>query len=168
MIEKKEYKEYLEQGIITKSMLLDCLYSVNKRAKNYRDEERKFRKVRMGSKHYRDVNNNEEKCREKKEYYYRQKKNLLTVLKPDFIHKELLNNGNTQYYLYYDAEGHSFHTPISESEVEQYQNKYHMQILVVPQIKTYGHEVGGLVPADFCKQIEELVLSGEYQYINNP
>lgn len=36
----KEYRDNLLNHIITKQMLVDCLYSVNKRAKNYRDKER--------------------------------------------------------------------------------------------------------------------------------
>lgn len=35
-----EYTKNLKNKIITKQMLLDCLYSSNKRAKNYRDKER--------------------------------------------------------------------------------------------------------------------------------
>ena len=36
----KEYTKNLKNGIITEDMIVDCLYSVNKRAKNYRDKER--------------------------------------------------------------------------------------------------------------------------------
>lgn len=36
----KEYRDNLLNHIITKQMLVDCLYRVNKRAKNYRDKER--------------------------------------------------------------------------------------------------------------------------------
>ena len=39
----KEYRDNLLNHIITKQMLVDCLYSVNKRAKNYRDKEREQR-----------------------------------------------------------------------------------------------------------------------------
>ena len=39
----KEYSDNLSNHIITKQMLVDCLYSVNKRAKNYRDKEREQR-----------------------------------------------------------------------------------------------------------------------------
>ena len=37
----KEYADNIKKGIITTSMLEAALYSVNKRAKNYRDAERK-------------------------------------------------------------------------------------------------------------------------------
>ena len=43
----KEYRDNLLNHIITKQMLVDCLYSVNKRAKNYRDKERKQRAYRL-------------------------------------------------------------------------------------------------------------------------
>lgn len=39
----KEYSENMKNSIITMEMLGDCLFSVNKRAKNCRDQERKFR-----------------------------------------------------------------------------------------------------------------------------
>ena len=33
----KDFSENIKNGIITTEMLNECLYSVNKRAKNYRD-----------------------------------------------------------------------------------------------------------------------------------
>lgn len=44
----KEYTDNLKKKTITESMLLDCLYSVNKRAKNYRDKERGYRQYYRG------------------------------------------------------------------------------------------------------------------------
>lgn len=41
----KEYRDNLLNHIITKQMLVDCLYSVNKRAKNYRDKERNKERI---------------------------------------------------------------------------------------------------------------------------
>ena len=37
------YTKNLQNHIITKQMWLDCLYSSNKRAKNWRDKEREYR-----------------------------------------------------------------------------------------------------------------------------
>ena len=39
----KIYQDNIKNRIITKQMLLDCLYSSNKRAKNWRDKEREVR-----------------------------------------------------------------------------------------------------------------------------
>ena len=38
-----DYSRNLKSGIVTKDMLALCLYSVNKRAKNARDNEKKYR-----------------------------------------------------------------------------------------------------------------------------
>lgn len=77
-----DYTNNLKQHIITKQMLLDCLYSSNKRAKNWRDKEREYRGYRYDKYH------NEEKAREKKEEYYDQKERLLTAISPVCIHRE--------------------------------------------------------------------------------
>ena len=70
----KEYRDNLKKCIITKQMLSDCLYSVNKRATNWRDMEREYRHNRH------DYYDNEEKAREKKQYYYSLKIRCLLLL----------------------------------------------------------------------------------------
>ena len=74
----KEYSDNLSNHIITKRMLVDCLYSVNKRAKNYRDKEREQRAY---SRSHRYVANSAfiEGAREKKLEMYRMKDILLQV-----------------------------------------------------------------------------------------
>ena len=76
----KEYTNNIKNHIITKQMLLDCLYSSNKRAKNWRDKEREYR-------HSYDYYGNEEKAREQKNAYYEQKDIMLSILHPVCIHK---------------------------------------------------------------------------------
>lgn len=72
----KEYRDNLLNHIITKQMLVDCLYSVNKRAKNYRDKERKQRAY---SRCHRYVDNSAfiEGAREKKLEMYRMKDSIV-------------------------------------------------------------------------------------------
>lgn len=89
----KEYTDSLKKNIITKEMLAVSLYSVNKRAKNYRDKERSYRRSRY------DVYDNEEKNREMKESYYKIKEQLLSVLIPTCIHKEA-HKWKRRYYEY--------------------------------------------------------------------
>ena len=86
----KEYRDNLLNHIITKQMLVDCLYSVNKRAKNYRDKERKQRAY---SRCHRYVDNSAfiEGAREKKLEMYRMKDMLLQILTPICIHKNSLD-----------------------------------------------------------------------------
>ena len=38
-----DYQDNLKKKIITEKMLADCLYSVNKRAKNYRDKANEYK-----------------------------------------------------------------------------------------------------------------------------
>lgn len=78
------YTKNLKEHIITSDMLLDCLYSSNKRAKNWRDKEREYRAIYRGNDYY----GSEERAREQKESYYWQKDKLLSVLKPVCIHRE--------------------------------------------------------------------------------
>ena len=58
------YNNNLKNHIITMQMLVDCLYSSSKRAKNWRDKQREYRERR--SYHY-DKYDNEGKAKEKKE-----------------------------------------------------------------------------------------------------
>ncbi len=91
----KEYITNVKNHIITKQMLLDCLYSSNKRAKNWRDKEREYR-------HKRDYYGNEEKAREQKDSYYKQKDIMLSILRPVCIHKEFLGYERERIYDYED------------------------------------------------------------------
>ncbi len=95
----KEYRDNLLNHIITKQMLVDCLYSVNKRAKNYRDKERKQRAY---SRCHRYVDNSAfiEGAREKKLEMYRMKDMLLQILTPICIHKEFIGYKTERIYSY--------------------------------------------------------------------
>lgn len=62
----KEYTDNLKKKIITENMLLDCLYSVNKRAKNYRDKEREYRQYYRRNRYAYDKYGNIDRCQEMK------------------------------------------------------------------------------------------------------
>lgn len=77
----KEYLKNLKHHIITEQMLSDCIYSINNRALNSRDNEYKYT-------HYiSDTYGNANKYRKKKLEYYGMKKVLLSVLEPSHIQK---------------------------------------------------------------------------------
>ena len=77
----KEYLKNLKHHTITKQMLSDCLFSINNRALNSRDNEYKYT-------HYiPDPYGNANKYRKKKQEYYGMKKILLSVLEPSHIQK---------------------------------------------------------------------------------
>lgn len=93
-----EYSKNLKNHVITMQMLLDCLYSSNKRAKNWRDKEREWRSCRY------DEYDNESKARDKKEEYYGQKETMLSVLKPVCIHRETIYNQRRERIYDYEDE----------------------------------------------------------------
>lgn len=77
----KEYLKNLKNHTITKQMLSDCLFSVNNRALNSRDNEYKYT-------HYiPDTYGNANKYHKKKLEYYQMKKVLLSILEPAHIQK---------------------------------------------------------------------------------
>lgn len=84
----REYTKSLKNGIITKTMLSDCLYSVNKRAKNYRDRVREERDYQRRC-HYRCMYDNTESLFEKEQGYYHMKEQMLAYLTPTCIHREM-------------------------------------------------------------------------------
>lgn len=85
----KKYLDNIDNGVITKEILVDCLYSVNKRAKNCRDKEREYRqeyKNNYYSRYYRWDNSHSYSVR--KDEYYDYKEVLLSVVSPTCIHRE--------------------------------------------------------------------------------
>ena len=201
-----EYTKNLNKNIITREMLLDCLYSVNKRAKNWRDKERDVREKCRRNRYFYDKYNNKEKAREQKEKYYQQKDIMLSVLSPTCIHKEgvgyerrriydyepdydkYLGNfvwenryydkdmeefvyfGDIElkdcpiyhYYLFYDLGGkHTFHTPINEEEMKDYD----LPVIDISQLQTFGHDISDLISMQFVKKMIALISSANFNYV---
>ena len=80
----KEYTTNIKNGIITEKMLSDCLYSVNKRAKNYRDK---------GGGKYFFLPQTQEMHR-----YYTYKEQLLAFLEPICIHRQYIGKERVRVY----------------------------------------------------------------------
>lgn len=76
------YSRMLNKGFITKDVLGEVLYSINKRAKNYRDVKRKYMNFKN------DRYNNFEKSEEQEELFYSMKDNILKNMLPIEIHKD--------------------------------------------------------------------------------
>lgn len=193
-----EYADNLKKHIITEKMLCDCLYSSNKRAKNYRDKAREYR-------HGYGPYDYEEMAREKMDAYYSQKEKLLSILSPVCIHKEFLKYKRTRiyeydptyidhiknddfvwqncfydydkdgmiwfgdienkdepiyhYYLFYELKNHSFHSPIEESEIQNYPS---LGVVDVDRIITEGHDIDDLLSNQFVKKVIDLIESKDY------
>lgn len=84
-----QYNKNINNGLITNQMLSDCLFSVNKRAKNCRDKEREYREKYRNNRFAYDKYDSEEKYRRKKQEYYQQKEFLLSIISPTCIHCEI-------------------------------------------------------------------------------
>ena len=90
----KEFRDNLDSGIITATMLSAALHSVNKRAKNYRDHERLDKRLYGWDSKYTASQ------REKKEAFYRKKERLLSVLSPICVHQEFAGHKRERIYSY--------------------------------------------------------------------
>ena len=188
----KEFTDNLKNGTITRDMLAVCLYSVNKRAKNYRDKESEYRSSIWGDKY-----DNESKCREKKKEYYSYKDKMLSLITPKCIHtvtrifREKVYHGayeniydedsyyydedynddddyhieeyeETEYFLFYELGNYSFHTPVKEDVVR---NKYSsLQVNDIGNLTTYGHEINDLISVPFVRKVIALIDSGKYKF----
>ena len=184
----KEYTQNLKQKIITKQMLSDCIYSINNRALNSRDNEYKYT-------HYiPDPYGNANK--------YRKKRVLLSILEPSHIQKcevlqrkrtydyeegyeEILESGNyvnnsgfydpdrkehvefvvqmipqTVYYLVYQVGNCSFRLPIQQSDVIRRPNLDVKDAGRIPPV--YGDITVDMLSVQFVEKVLKLVKSGNY------
>ena len=89
-----DYQDNLKKKIITEEMLADCLYSVNKRAKNYRDKANEYKGYY--GKYHQAVDSQYDKMKQ----YYKYKEDLLTYVKAIRIHKQFIGNERIRVYSY--------------------------------------------------------------------
>ena len=80
----KRYTDLIKNKKITNQIIAECIYSVNKRAKNYRDKIKDYKQARF----YKYKENNIENAKEQQEKYYSMKDDLLLNFSPKFIHKK--------------------------------------------------------------------------------
>ena len=80
----KRYTDLIKNKKITNQIIAECIYSVNKRAKNYRD---KIKDYKQGG-FYKYKEDNIENAKEQKEKYYSMKDDLLFNFSPKLIHKK--------------------------------------------------------------------------------
>lgn len=94
------FDELLSKGIITEDMLGAALFSLNKRAKNYRNQKRKGKKSIYAQAKLFGFDNPDDPDEAKKmeKEMYRKKELLLRIVEPVCIHKELA--GYKKEYIY--------------------------------------------------------------------
>lgn len=159
----KIYSKNIKKGIITRDMLGDALYSVNKRAKNCRNQEASYRKSNYRYKWQCVDRYHDDKIR-----YYDYKDDMLTLVSPTCIHRCIKKNrvGEkvTLYFLFYDFGcGHTFHHPISESELKNYSD---LEIITIDSdFHTEGASIEDLISVQFVTKLVNLIKSGNYTYV---
>ena len=80
----KRYTDLIKNKKITNQIIAECIYSVNKRAKNYRDIIKDYKQGGF----YKYKEDNIENAKEQKEKYYSMKEDLLLNFSPKLIHKK--------------------------------------------------------------------------------
>lgn len=80
----QNYTQLVNDKKITNEMIAECIYSVNKRAKNYRDKIRKYKDDRYNLYTERNIEN----AKGEMENYYTMKEEMLTVFEPSLIHRQ--------------------------------------------------------------------------------
>ena len=92
----KRYTDLIKNKKITNKIIAECIYSVNKRAKNYRDKMEDYKQAGF----YRYKENNIENAKEQKEKYYSMKEDLLLNFSPKLIHKQYAGEKRQRVYSY--------------------------------------------------------------------
>lgn len=92
----KRYTDLIKNKKITNQIIAECIYSVNKRAKNYRDKIKDYKQAGF----YKYKENNIENAKEQKEKYYRMKDDLLLNFSPKLIHKKYDGEKTQRVYSY--------------------------------------------------------------------
>ena len=199
----KEYKDNLNNGIVTVPMLEDVLFSYNKRAKNWRDKAREYRQKSRDNYFGYDKYGNEENAKEKMMQLYEKKSDILSLCSDQLtaIHKiarsrreriedtedefdkytesiEKYKRGEksdviymnvyydrdiddyvtfiniiveeSEYYLYYEFDKHSFHSPIDEDCLSSYSG---VEVVELDELNTYGEDINELLPLPFCDEV---------------
>ena len=92
----KKYTDLIKNKEITNQIIAECIYSVNKRAKNYRDKIEDYKQAGF----YKYKENNIENAKEQKEKYYSMKEDLLLNFSPKLIHKQYAGEKRQRVYSY--------------------------------------------------------------------
>jgi len=156
------YNKLIERHIITTEIAADVIYSLNKRAKNWRDSNPEkymdIRKLRMSGEHNITSLINKYKVLE----YYRNKDFvILSLFRPEKIH---VIDGIE--YLYYKVHKSIFHLPGYIYISYGLNFDFKLPVERGESFPTPGEDVAKLVSLPFCNKVIELIKSGDYILID--
>ena len=160
----KEFTKNLNNNTITDVMLAMAIYSVNKRAKNYRDKaEECFSRGKENQVFYDGDKysfKNAHAASEAKKACYEKKAVLLSIIEPVAIHRTMVN-GHCKWFLLYKIAGYSFHSPVTEEEALASK----LNVVELENFATHGAEINDLVSVQFIDRLIELINNGNYNFL---
>ena len=92
----KLYNDLINEKKITNEFIAECVYYVNKRAKNYRDKIKEYKNGRS----HQHLESNIEKAEEEMGKYYQLKEEFLKVFTPNLLHKQFIGEKKKRVYSY--------------------------------------------------------------------
>ena len=92
----KLYNDLINEKKITNEIIAECVYYVNKRAKNYRNKIKEYKNGRS----HQHLESNIEKAEEEMGKYYQLKEEFLKVFTPNLIHKQFIGEEKKRVYSY--------------------------------------------------------------------
>ena len=190
----KLYNDLINEKKITNEIIAECVYYVNKRAKNYRDKIKEYKNGRS----HQHLESNIEKAEEEMGKYYQLKEEFLKVFTPNLLHKQFIGEKKKRvysyeknyekllkektkdmeieffdyhlgtkkylYFLYCEIGEYSFHSPVSEKIAE---SNTELEIQEIDEnFKTHGSKNEGLLSMQFVKKVLELLQSEDYTIVD--
>jgi len=92
----KLYNDLINEKKITNEIIAECVYYVNKWAKNYRDKIKEYKNGRS----HQHLESNIEKAEEEMGKYYQLKEEFLKVFTTNLIHKQFIGEKKKRVYSY--------------------------------------------------------------------
>ena len=181
----KKYEKMLNENSLTDDVIGQVIFSISKRAKNYRDKAREYAKSRS------DIYSNFEKYKSKKDDCYQMKDALLELYTPCIIYcsqyakrRRIYDyqkdyHGQVEssvyehsywdreigiavdfidilvpekvYYLYYEIGDYSFHRPIDDKKLKNYEELPIQQL--DDNFEVAGKDSHSLLSLQFCRKV---------------
>ena len=149
----KKYSDLVNQNKITEEILGEVIYSINKRAKNWRNQKRKYKNYLLDQyDSYDNAVDNEKK-------YYKMKSDMLEKFMYKLVRYKL---DDSLYYLYYKIGGYTFHQPIEKSELEDFKD---LDVDVLEDFETFGRDTTELLSVQFCKKVYRKFMDNKLEIV---
>ncbi len=152
------YNKLIDRRVITSEIAADVIYSLNKRAKNWRDSHpEKYKEIRelriSGERNIAPLIGKYKVL----EYYRNKDFIIISLFKPEKIH---VINGIE--YLYYRVHKSIFHLPGYIYMSYGLDFNFKLPVERAEDFPTPGEDISKLVSLPFCNRVIELIKSGDF------